>query len=193
MNLNKMFKTINNLKLLQFLVLLTISFYFFHSTENDAFLACSVIFIHLYFTTGFLDAECCFSITIRKNLKCNIGWSIGLTFSMALHKKDLSLLKSIQESLESIGSITKHNKDSIRLQVTSKKDLAIIIKHLEIFPLITQKFPDYLLLKQAFELYSNKEHLTIQGLKKLVAIKSAMNFRFIKWIKKSLSWCETCN
>jgi len=139
-----------------------------------------------YFMTGFFDGESCFSITIRKNLKCKIGWSVGLTFSIVLHKKDLPWLNSIKESLgDGIGSITNHSKDSIQFQVTSKKDLTILIKHLDIYPLITQKYADYLIFKQAFEIYSNRQHLTLEGLKKLVAIKSVMNLGLSDELKKA--------
>lgn len=41
--------------------------------------------------------------------------------------------------------------------------------------MITQKLADYLLFKQVFELIKNKEHLTVEGLKKIVAIKASVN------------------
>jgi hypothetical protein len=41
--------------------------------------------------------------------------------------------------------------------------------------LLTQKRADSELLKLAFELISNKEHLTEEGLRKIVAIKVSMN------------------
>jgi hypothetical protein len=34
---------------------------------------------------------------------------------------------------------------------------------------------DYLLFKQAFEMIKNKEHLTLEGLTKIVAIKASIN------------------
>jgi len=43
------------------------------------------------------------------------------------------------------------------------------------YPLITQKRSDYELFKQAVELMKQKEHLTEEGLRKLVAIKASMN------------------
>jgi hypothetical protein len=46
---------------------------------------------------------------------------------------------------------------------------------LDKYPLITQKRADYELFKQAFNLISHKEHLTPEGLRKLVAIKGSIN------------------
>ena len=39
----------------------------------------------------------------------------------------------------------------------------------------TQKQADYLLFKQAFNLFINKEHLTMDGLSKIASIKNSMN------------------
>ena len=41
--------------------------------------------------------------------------------------------------------------------------------------MITQKWSDYQLFKQAFELIKRKEHLTTEGLNKIVGIKAMMN------------------
>ena len=53
--------------------------------------------------------------------------------------------------------------------------MEILINHFDKYPLITSKWSDYQLWKKAFEMYLNKEHLTIEGIKKLVAIKASMN------------------
>jgi hypothetical protein len=51
----------------------------------------------------------------------------------------------------------------------------VIINHLDKYPLITKKLADYRLFKQASNLIMNKEHLTMEGLKRLVAIKGSIN------------------
>ena len=47
--------------------------------------------------------------------------------------------------------------------------------HLHKYPLQTKKRADFLLLMQVFELMERREHLTIEGLHKIVAIKASMN------------------
>jgi len=60
--------------------------------------------------------------------------------------------------------------------VNSLKDLIeVIIPFFDKYPLITQKQGDYILFKQAIELMKNKEHLTVEGLTKIVSIKASMN------------------
>lgn len=43
------------------------------------------------------------------------------------------------------------------------------------YPLVTQKLADYNLFKLAYNIIINKEHLTQEGLLKLVAIKGSLN------------------
>jgi hypothetical protein len=81
----------------------------------------------------------------------------------------------IQSLFGGIGKIRTEKELSVSYTVTSIKDLPVIIEHYDKYPLITQKRADYLLFKQAFELIKLKEHLTLEGLNKLVAIKASIN------------------
>ena len=68
-------------------------------------------------------------------------------------------------------------------QVRSVKDLSAVINHFDKYPLITQKLADYELFKQAIQLIQQKEHLTIEGIHKLIAIKASMNLGLSKELK----------
>ena len=63
----------------------------------------------------------------------------------------------------------------VHFQVKSKKDLLKIINHFDEASLITQKLADYNLFKQAFRLIQCKEHLTKEGLRKILSIRASMN------------------
>jgi len=69
--------------------------------------------------------------------------------------------------------------------VESIKELQVIVDHFDKYPLITQKVSDYLLFKQSFELIKNKEHLAIEGLNKLVAIKASLNLGLTHDLKEA--------
>lgn len=98
-----------------------------------------------------------------------------LRFSIALHIKDLALLETIQLSL-GVGKINyQHSLQSVQLIVESIKEIERIIEHLEKYKLITQKRSDYEQFKKIFNLMKNKEHLTKDGLEKIVALKSSTN------------------
>src|SRR5690606_10832278 len=91
---------------------------------------------------------------------------------------DIALLEKIQRSL-GVGKIYEYDKNCIQYRVYSMEELKILINHFDKYPLITQKLADYLLFKQGLELIKtktkNKEHLTIEGLKKLLSIKASIN------------------
>lgn len=74
-----------------------------------------------------------------------------------------------------VGQISKHGRDSIELRVSSVKDLLVIIDHFDKYPLITQKLADYILFKRVLELMNRQEHLILEGLNKVVAIKASVN------------------
>jgi len=93
-------------------------------------------------------------------------------FEIHLHVKDKALLEMIQASL-GVGSITtRDNQVSFKVYY---KDLAVLIDHLGSYPLITKKRADFELFKRVLELMNRQEHLTPEGLMKIVSIKAAMN------------------
>jgi len=104
------------------------------------------------------------------------------TFVIGLHQKDRALLELIQSSW-SVGKIYIQSKCMLHYRIQSIKELQVIIDHFDKYPLITQKLSDYILFKQAVELIKNKEHLTEEGLHKIVAIKASMNLGLSESLK----------
>ena len=136
------------------------------------------------YLTGFVDGEGCFSLSIYKQGKNLTGWQVKPIFSISLHNKDIKLLEAIQRTLKT-GKIYKHGVDSTQYRVSSLKNLQIITDHFDSYPLITQKSADYLLFKQAIAIIKNKEHLSIEGLLKLVGIKATLNWGLSDKFKES--------
>lgn len=129
-----------------------------------------------WFITGFCDAEASFMILILREPKNKTGWTVKARFSIGLHEKDKAILESINNYLGNIGSISKQGKHSVQYRVSSLYSITnILIPFFEKYPLITQKQADFLLFKKAVNLMNNKEHLTISGIDKLVAIKGNLN------------------
>ena len=93
-------------------------------------------------------------------------------------------MKLIQ-SFFGVGKIYKHGKNSVELRVSGLKNLRVIIKHFDKYPLITKKLADYLLFKQAVDLVQEKAHLTKEGLLKLVSIKASLNLGLVEQFKAS--------
>lgn len=61
-------------------------------------------------------------------------------------------------------------------RVSSIKDLTTrIVPHFEKYPLISQKWADFILFKQIIDLINQKEHLKPEGLQKIVNLRASMN------------------
>ena len=105
----------------------------------------------------------------------SLGVSVRAVFQISLHKKDKILLEKIRDFF-GVGRVAERSDGAVVYEVSSLNDLQIILKHLEAYPLITDKWADLQLFKRVVELMVNKEHLTKEGLVKIVNIKASMNF-----------------
>ena len=149
--------------------------------------------INPWYFTGFVDAEGCFLILIRKNNKLKIGWNVELRFQITLHEKDAVLLEQIKKNYFGVGTIYKEQGQVVKFSVLSIKDISVIISHFDKYYLITQKRADYELFKQAFNIISNKEHLTQVGLLKIVALKASLNLGLPEQLKTAFAGEHSCN
>ena len=132
--------------------------------------------INPWFLTGFIDGEGCFDVSITKNQELKVGWEIRQRFQINVHSRDTDLLKQIKVYLKEIGSIYhRRTRKEIKMEVRSFKELKTIITHFDKFPLITDKSSNFELFKKVYKIVELKEHLTIEGVKKILSIKASMN------------------
>jgi hypothetical protein len=101
-----------------------------------------------------------------------------------LHNKDRIILEALQRTW-GVGKIYKDGNDASTYRVSSLKNLRIIINHFGKYPLITKKLADYLLFKQSVDLIEKKQHLTMEGLTKLVSIKASLNLGLSEKLQES--------
>ena len=104
-----------------------------------------------------------------------------------MHEKDRALIQSIQDFFGGIGYVSKPNNTStVEFRVTTIKDIVdVIIPHFDNYPLITQKYSDFVLFKQIVLLMLNKEHNTYDGVLKIVNIKASLNLGLSNDLKKA--------
>ena len=132
------------------------------------------VLLQSFWITGFTDGEGSFHVSIIKNKNYKLGWQVEPCFKLTQHERDKSVLKCIQNYFK-VGSIYKHGPQTIQFRVQSIKELDTIINHFKMFPLMTKKCSDLKLFIMVHEIMRRKEHLTQEGLIKIVAIKASMN------------------
>jgi len=164
---------------------------FFNSryTSRGIYLLNNNKHISPYWITGFCDGESSFIIRISKNKTKKDSWIIKPMFSIELHLRDLFLLENIQKFF-GVGYIIirnrkNENKKSVIYSVQSVKDINdIIIPHFTKYPLLTQKHINFKLFSLAINIVNNKEHLNIEGVKKILTIRASMNKGLTKQLKE---------
>lgn len=143
------------------------------------------------FITGFTDAEGSFMLSILKNSERHIGWSVGIRFEISLHQRDEKLLNQINAYFQGAGIVTKFGVDKVSYRVNNLEEIiTFIIPHFEKFPLNTKKREDFELFSKAAGMIRNKEHLTLEGLDKLVSIRASMNLGLSEQLKISFPLCK---
>ena len=129
---------------------------------------------HPWFVTGLTDAEGTFVLSFRKSEDYRMGYQVTAIYKIALHKKDYDLLNSIKNYF-GVGKITKHGENSIQYLVRSLADLQIIISHFDKYPLLGEKWGDYMLFKDGVKLIKTKAHLNKEGFNQILSIRAALN------------------
>ena len=95
-------------------------------------------------------------------------------FSIHIHIKDIALLESIRYTL-GVGKVRKNSSSTAVFRVDNIQELQVIVDHFTKYPLIGFKVSDFLLFKQCYDLIKQKQHLTQEGLEKIVALKCNLN------------------
>jgi hypothetical protein len=117
---------------------------------------------------GFVDAEGCFSIQTLDN-------RFKLIFTLCLHIDETPLIKYIAQRL-GIGNISLRDS-SVNYTVSSKDALLVIFGILDKTPLNTSKNLNYIMFRQAYDLYFYRESTNIipELCKEIIALKEKMN------------------
>lgn len=96
---------------------------------------------------------------------------------MRMNSKDLALLISVQQYFKNTGYISHNAKtNTVSYSITKLSDLVnIVIPHFNNYPLKTKKQADYLLFREILMMMQRREHLTSEGLEKIVSIRASIN------------------
>ena len=128
------------------------------------------------YITGFVDGEGCFSVSFNFRAKLKTGIEVRPSFSISQNKRNLDVLKKIQEYFD-CGGIRFSKKDqNYKYEVRSITDLIRkIIPHFKNNELKTTKKNDFELFMQICELVSQQKHRNIDHLTAIIDMAYQMN------------------
>lgn len=106
--------------------------------------------------------------------KSKTGWRLTPNFSIHIHIKDIALLENIRNTLD-VGKVRKNSSSTAVFRVDNIQEIPVIVDHFTRYPLIGFKISDFLLFKQCYDLIKQKQHLSKEGLEKIVALKCNLN------------------
>lgn len=120
--------------------------------------------------SGFVDGEGSFKLTLRDNKRYTFSLDIGA------HKDDLPLLKNMLLYFNSPNKIVEQRNNIVTINFGNRLIISTyIIPILDKYPLLTKKRYDYLLWKEAFIIYNNKDIDLETKLEKISILKSKLN------------------
>ncbi len=108
-----------------------------------------------WFITGIVDAEGCFQIKIREDMRQTLNWRVSSAFQIKLHIKDIAILENIKNTL-CVGTITKDSLNMATYNVWSVKELQVIVNHFDKYPLITARFLIFYYLNNVLKSLKNE-------------------------------------
>jgi len=131
-----------------------------------------------YYLAGFVDGEGSFSVSIRNTgAKRRFGWTIDPFFQVYQHKDNSHILFIFKEVL-GCGYVSKKggNPSCFVYCVDKMGDLlSVIIPFFDTYPLVGEKYQNFLLFREVVIRLSNKEHFTKQGFIEIVKLCFSMN------------------
>uniref|UniRef100_UPI0030E4DDAC LAGLIDADG endonuclease n=1 Tax=Daedaleopsis nitida TaxID=1140402 RepID=UPI0030E4DDAC len=120
------------------------------------------------------SGEACFIVDINRSKSNQIGYSVNLRIMISQHARDELLLCSLINYFN-CGKLYKNN-NCFNLTVRKFADIDTkIIPFFIKYPILGNKFLDFLDFCKVSKLVKEKKHLQIDGLKKISLIKSGMN------------------
>lgn len=131
--------------------------------------------------SGFVDGEGCFTVNVYSRKGTVLKKGVKLVFKITQDNRNINVLKEIGDLLGcgNIYSQSKVAKSNVMdLMVTGLKDISEkVIPFFLSYPLQSEKKNDFKSFLEVAKLMNRKDHLTRDGLSKILNIKETMNKR----------------
>ncbi len=127
---------------------------------------------------GFIDAEGCFSISLKKQKDTRFGWVLDPIFQVTQHATNKIILEQIKNELSCGRIIEKPGQQDTLIYVVDNRRQLIekVIPFFNKYQLVV-KFADFERFKQVVLGLETKEHKNKNGFIKLMEIAFDMNLK----------------
>jgi hypothetical protein len=124
--------------------------------------------------SGFVDGEGCFHISVLKHSDMSVGYQVLAEFTVVQHERDKQILFALKEFFM-CGVVRRNHGDRWCYRVRKLDHLKTLCAFFDKHQLKTKKRIDYIRFRRIIDKMSKGEHLTSDGLRKIVDIALKMN------------------
>jgi intein-encoded DNA endonuclease-like protein len=128
------------------------------------------------YISGFVDGEGCFSVSFSKRPRFVVGWETKPSFSVS-QNHDRAQPLFIMQKYFGCGFMRDGISDkTLKYEVRRLDDLLEkVLPHFKRFPLLSAKQQDVELLEEVCLLMKKSEHVTPEGIEKILPLAFKMN------------------
>lgn len=124
--------------------------------------------------TGFVDGEGSFCVGITRHPEMSTGYQVLPDFRVVQHERDIQILYALKRFFR-CGVVRRNHGDRYEFRVRKLGDLNRIVKFFETHPLKTSKNVNFKKWARIINLMNRGEHLTTEGLIKILEVAITMN------------------
>lgn len=146
-----------------------------------------------FWVTGFSDGDSSFTVKFKKRM--NLTWQILPVFQIGLNIKDKDIVYKIQYFFNGVGIVSfDHINNIVYYTINKIKELnLIVIPHLDMYPLLSDKKIDYDLWVEIVKIIVSKNHLRQDGFFKILSLKRNLNRGLSPKLKEEFPNIDLCS
>ncbi|MEO0248114.1 MAG: LAGLIDADG family homing endonuclease [candidate division WOR-3 bacterium] len=132
------------------------------------------------YLAGFADGEGCFYVGIHPTSNVSLGLQVIPEFHVSQNGERISVLRLFADAfgcgvIKKNASVKSHDKTWVFVVKRHNDLYEKVLPFFQRFPLRSEKQQDFLKFSQVVEMMHRKEHLTVEGLKRILNIAYSMN------------------
>ena len=129
-----------------------------------------------YYILGFVDAEGCFNVSLKKQETTRFGWVLDPVFHVTQHVQSREVLELVKKAFNCGRILEKPGQpDTLQFLVDNRRQLVEkVIPFFDRYELLVKK-KDFELFKKIVLGLENKEHAELETFKELVKLAFHMN------------------